>query len=185
MTATVECYRLGEAVDTIIFVNGRQQSSPARHLVPLFGIQWDQGVRFEKDNILGHRVSDFNAEVNTFSMQFEDGIFTLPSIPLVKDKYDHQKLFLEKFVVRFTKSKSGVGIIHAVETKDIIYSIDYKPYFVVMYEWIDEPTTSPEAGYAIMFLSILIFAVYFFVASGGATPFNLVQTRTSQRSKKV
>lgn len=152
VTTTANAYRVAEVVDMDIVVNG-VQSDALRSQMPLFGVTWISPVRFEMDELLPR-------DARTFSLKFEDGLWTLPATPLTKGG-DH----LEMLTVQFIYSKSGAGAIHSVSSKDAIYSAERQPYFTVKYHWIEEEAVYLSAGHAVMFLAVFVSSVIFLLIS--------------------
>jgi hypothetical protein len=167
VTPVVDCYRIGDVVDTEATIDGRKRLNPLRHLMPKFGTQWEKSVRFEKSNISGLRSNESIDDAITFSLKFEDGMWELPTLSLIKEYHGQQPKFLDSVTVRFVISTSGVGTIHAVVAKDIAYITEHKPYFRVKYEWIEEGAASPSAGHTVMFLLVFIFSIFVLLMSCG------------------
>jgi hypothetical protein len=156
--ARSDAYRVGDVVDTDLVIDS-VPSDALRSQMPLFGVRWTAHVRFNVDP----------AKARTFSLQFEDGLWTLPVTPLVtkgKTISDGQQ-YLERMTVQFVYSKSGVGAIHSVVGKDAVYSTERRPFFTVEYQWIEEEAVYVTAGHAVMFLAVLVASILFLLISCG------------------
>ena len=142
-------YRVGDAVDTDLVVDG-VPSDALRSQMPLFGVdsKTEIAVPIDDDRRRRH-----------FSLQFEDGLWTLPAAALQR-----KGEWLESVRVQFVYSKSGVGAIHAVRSTATTYGGDPEK-FAVEYEWIPEEAVHLTAGYAAMFFAVLVSSLYFILAS--------------------
>jgi hypothetical protein len=180
--ALVAGYRLGDVVDTEIVIDGIQRSNPLRHQMPMFGAKWVPYVRFEKIHLTGRSGEDGGEVSRTFSLQFEDGLWVLPTISLVKEYMGQQPKFLDQFTVQFVFSKTGAGVIHAVSAKNAMYSTDHKSYFLVTYEWIEEEAVSPSTGLAVMFLFAFLLSVFSILFSCGIVDSDQDDTNAKQTS---
>jgi len=101
-------------------------------------------------------------ETKNFALQFEDGLWTISTVPLFR-KGDE---WLEKVEIQFVYSKSGIGAIHAVFSKPI-YSQEKHTTFRVDYQWIEEEAVSLSAGIAVMFVMVLVASILFLMLSCG------------------
>jgi hypothetical protein len=145
-------YRVGEVVDTDMMVNSVATDS-LRSQMPLFGVPSKTNFQLDDD-------------ARSFSLQFEDGIFSLPTIPL-----QQKGGALEKVEVSFVYSKSGGGAIHAVTCRPS-YSNDrrrsteqQRSFFRVEYQWIEEEAVYLSAGQATMFISVFVASIVFLLLS--------------------
>lgn len=154
---SVNGYRIGDAVDTVLVIDGKHRSNPFRHQMPIFGANWIPYVRFEKSSRVGSRNEGVD-EASTISLQFEDGFWAIPTVSLTKNHGEQNPTFLDHLTIQFVYSKSGT--IHAILTKDAKYSTDHNSFFHVTYEWIEEEAVSPNMGLAIMFLMVFFFSAY-------------------------
>lgn len=162
----VASYHVGDFVNTEVAINGLKRSISLRHLLPRFGLQWENSGRFQKTLLLGQKSYDDEQKLD-FSYHFEDGLWSLPTISLVKKTFGHQPKFLDSVVIQFVIIKSSIGRIQAVTVKDVIYSGHYRPYFDVKYEWIEENEISPTLGHTIMFFAAFLFSIFVLLVSCG------------------
>lgn len=165
LASTTSAYRVADVVDTDILVDAAQ-SDALRSQMPMFGVGWAAHVQFE--------VSE---SARTFSLQFEDGLWALPATALRKG----DEKFLDRITVQFVYSKSGVGAIHSVVVSDAVYSPERRPFFTVVYQWIEEEAVYLSAGQAVMFLAVLLSSIYFLLVSCGVVGEHAV-TATSART---
>jgi hypothetical protein len=164
-TLSVTAYRLGELVDTEIQINEIERSSPLLHQSPKFGLQWEKVIIFEKNNLLSKIDADDQQEARTVSFHYEDGLWSLPTLSLIKQNYGKQPQYLDGLTVQFVVTKSGAGAIHAVSMNDVAYISEHKPSFHVKYEWVEEKLVSSSNGNTIMFLMVLLTSIYFILVS--------------------
>jgi len=143
-------YHIGDVVDTDIIVDG-VQSDALRSQRPLFGLNTALTDGFVTENM------------RSFSMKFEDGLWTVPTIYM----HTRNRQTLEKIHVQFIYSKSGVGAIHSVFSYVEYGQAGMVSAFTIEYEWIEEEAVQLNAGYAVMFLAVVLSSVYFIAASCG------------------
>jgi hypothetical protein len=157
----VQAYRLGGVVDTDIRLD-RSLNEPRdtlRKQMPQFGISSKAYFQIPSDS-------------TSFSLAFEDGLRTLPFIPL-KNPANHE-LPLEKVDVTFiyTSSAGLEGSIHAI-LSDPVYSSNKDQIppnienssFWVEYHWMEEPHYDVQAGLIAMLFLGFAYAVYFVLES--------------------
>ena len=160
-------FQTGESISTEVVVNGSKRVITSKQVIPKFGTQWDNSPkRFKKMDMFGQRGNEEETD-NLFSFQFEDGLWALPTLSLTKKSYGQQTKFLESMVIQFVITKSGIGQIHAVTLKDVVYSTQYSPHLYVKYKWIEENAVLPSTGHATMFLIVFLFAIFALLVSCG------------------
>ena len=144
LVVMVDAYRMGEAVDTIIWTSFGSDTA-ARTQQPLFGISKSTTIPRPRTK---------------FSMGFEDGLHAL--------RWTGGKE-LETLEVTFVYSKSS-GLIHSVSSNSI-YSkpitvtggTKFNPNINIQYIWIEEEPIDMYAGGSVMFLATLIASIVFLV----------------------
>jgi len=159
---TITAYRLGDVVDTDLVIDG-VASDALRNQRPLFGIDSKTTEPFVSESIK-----------RSFSLQFEEGLWTLPTASL---KQNGESLSLEAIQVRFVYSRSGVGAIHAVQS-NAVYGPSSASAFYVEYHWIAEEAVHLQTGFTVMFLAVLVASVFFIMTSCGM----LLESSTTNRN---
>jgi len=167
----VDAYRIGDVVNTDIFLDSIQ-SDALRHQMPLFAVNSQTDIRVDEQQ---QRTTP-----SSFRLQFEDGLWTLPTAYLQQKNEQN----LEKIQVQFVYSNSGVGALHAVHSQAIYgttgFSSSTSPQsFAVEYEWIAEPAVHLTSGFTVMFLAVLLSSLYFLLASCSSTGGDGVSRRSS------
>jgi hypothetical protein len=143
-------YRVGEAVDTDIRM-GSILTDALRSQMPMFGIPSTARFQFEET-------------IPSFSLQFEDGLRGIPTVPLVNSKQQA----LGRLQVTFVYSKSGAGAIHTVISQaEYGSNLDSSESFLVDYQWIEEEQVQLTAGKGVMFLAVFVVSIVFLISLCG------------------
>ena len=164
----VTSYETGESVHAEFVFNGKKRSIPLQ-LRPKFGYRWNEPVTFEKKLLLEQQEDDGEKQTVSFYFQFDDGLWAIPTLSLIKNAYGQQPKYLDGLVIQFViaKYRYNTGTIHAVSVKDVVYSKQEQPHFTVKYEWIEEKSISPSNGHAAMFFVVFLFSVFVLLVSCG------------------
>jgi hypothetical protein len=148
-TSPLNAYRVGDAVDTIVWTKAGAKDA-MRSQMPLFGISNKINVpRFD----------------GPFSFGFEEGLHSLPWMEAYEARY------VEKMVVTFIFSTSGVGAIHSVSSEPVMRSrvdkSDHPKEFQIEYKWVEEEPVDIQAGVGAMFLATLVLSIIFLLQACG------------------
>lgn len=137
-------YRVGDAIDVDVLV-GSEKHDVLRSQTPLFAMDSS---------------CEFLVQSGSFSMTFEDGLWGLPSIPMLA-----RQGVITSWVITFVYSKSGDGEIHTVTYDAPVYATRIqndgeRQTFTVSYRWIKEPELNTNAGQTAMVLIVVLASVY-------------------------
>ena len=146
-------YRVGEPVDTHIFVKGKDEEEALRAQMPKFGIS--NRVEFPQ-----------LASVDAFTLGFEEGLWNLPWYYL-PDGSKRSGQPLETLVVQFVYAG---GMIHSVSAQPKYSKSESKGYqgpISVEYEWVAQESVQILAGASVMFLATIIVSVVFLFQACG------------------
>ena len=160
MSSTVNAYRVGDAVDTVIWLPGGETTDAMRAHMPKFGVSTSVSLPPLKEK---------------FSFGFEEGLWALPWT----EAWNMRGEGLERLVVTFVYSKSGGGAIHSVSSESFYRSRGTKDknkdgkkgdsQLKVQYKWLEEEPVNLQAGLAAMFFATLVASVVFLIQACGLT----------------
>jgi hypothetical protein len=136
-------YRIGDAIDTDVRLDATTTDA-LRSQMPTFGV--NGRVRF-----------DSIGESKTFALMFEDGLYAVPTIPLINGAGE----FLSSWEVLFTYDSSQ-GSIDTVSYGQPMYAADSdETEFIIEYKWVQEQALRVTAGQNAMFIIVLVASLYF------------------------
>jgi hypothetical protein len=145
-TSPLNAYRVGDAVDTVVWTKAGTTDA-IRSQMPLFGIS-------NKINVPRYN--------GPFSLGFEEGLHALPWM---------EAKYVEKLVVTFIFSKSGVGAIHSVSSEPVyrgrVDKSGNQNEFQIEYKWVEEEPVDIQAGAGAMFLATLVLSIIFLLQACG------------------
>ena len=127
-----------------------------RSQMPKFGI--NTKVHFEMD------MHDDGREYRTFALLFEDGLRSIETRPYQNRKRES----LDRVVIRFVYSKSGIGMIHSVSSTAVYKSNPpVARRFRVEYEWQEEEAVRLSVGSIVMYLAVFLSSIVFLFQTCG------------------
>jgi hypothetical protein len=147
-----KAYRLGEAINTDYRLD-QEISDVLQSQMPLFGM--DSSAQFP--------FGSMQKKSQTFAMTFEDGLWTIPSVPL----QNRDREYLQSLQVDLLYSKAGW--LQSVSNQVPVYSKEQPKYFRVDYKWTAED--APHLTASINFLVLVVFAacIFFLMEACGIT----------------
>jgi hypothetical protein len=150
IVSCVEAYRTGEVIDTDIRLD-LDVSDALRSQMPLFGIDGTAQFTFAA-------IAD---KSQTFAMTFEDGLWTIPSVPLQNKNQE----YLQSLQVDFLYSRTGS--LESVSNQAPVYSKTRPKQFRVEYKWTVEHAPHVTAAMNLMMMAVFAACLYFLVESFG------------------